>query len=395
MWSPPKGDPLWRPPPTSGTVIPMATTNTHDQRDPGGPEGLAIRVTGLTKRFGERVAIDGIELTVPRGCAFGFLGPNGAGKTTMIRMLLGLTRASAGSMQLLGLPVPAQRAQALQRVGAIVEEPRFHPHLTGRENLRLIAAARGPQARPRIAPALARAGLSERADEKVKRYSLGMRQRLGVARCLLADPLLLILDEPTNGLDPGGIQEFRLMIRELVEQEGRTVFLSSHLLDEVEKICDTVAIVDRGKVVVQGPTAELASGGSRHELIVGVDDPDRALEVLGAPAARVGGAFPDSSPGGGPAGAGPAGGDPAGGDPTAVGPVGEAHRSDEGLRVVLAAGPEGSTVEAQAAEVNAQLVRAGIGVSRLEPVRHSLEQRFLEITSRLDAPVNEHQEVTT
>ena len=202
------------------------------------PVELAIETHGLTKRFGERTALDGIDLQVPSGSAFGFLGPNGAGKTTIIRTLLGLTAANSGTMQVLGRPVPLERAQALQRVGAIVEEPRFHMHLTGRQNLRLIAAVRGLDAYPRIDPALARVGLSERAEEKVKSYSMGMRQRLGVARCLLADPLLLILDEPTNGLDPGGIQEFREMIRAMVEQEGRTVFISSHLLDEVEKTCE-------------------------------------------------------------------------------------------------------------------------------------------------------------
>jgi ABC-2 type transport system ATP-binding protein len=304
----------------------------------------AIETSGLTKRFGERTAVDGVELIVPRGSAFGFLGPNGAGKTTMIRMLLGLTRASAGRMTVLGHPVPAERDIALQRVGAIIEDPRFHQHLSGRENLRIIAAVRGAEASRRITPALARVGLSERADEKVKRYSLGMRQRLGVARCLLADPQLLILDEPTNGLDPGGIQEFREMIREMVEQEGRTVFLSSHMLDEVEKICDAAAIVDRGKVVTQGPIAELARGGGGQELIVGVDDPDRAITVL-----------------------------------EGIEQVRETHRSDEGLRLLLAGGPEA------AAEINARLVAAGFAVSRLEPVRHSLEQRFLEITSRLDS----------
>jgi ABC-2 type transport system ATP-binding protein len=304
----------------------------------------AIETEGVTKRFGARAAIDGVDLYVPRGSAFGFLGPNGAGKTTMIRMLLGLTHASAGRMHVLGRPVPAERGEALRRVGAIVEEPRFHPNLSGRENLRIVAAVRGPEVQARIAPALARVGLGERADEKVKKYSLGMRQRLGVARCLLADPLLLILDEPTNGLDPGGIQEFREMIRAMVEQENRTVFLSSHLLDEVEKICDAAAIVDRGKVIAQGPIAELASGGeARNELIVGVDDVELALGTLeGSELVR------------------------------------EAHRSDEGLRVVLS-GEAGS-----AALVNANLVRAGVAVMRLEPVRHSLEQRFLEVTSRLD-----------
>ncbi len=307
-------------------------------------EDAAIEARGVTKRFGERTAVDGVDLFVPRGAAFGFLGPNGAGKTTMIRMLLGLTPASAGTMHVLGHPVPAERETALERVGAIVEDPRFHPHLTGRENLRVVAAVRGPEADGRIAPALARVGLAERADEKVKRYSLGMRQRLGVARCLLADPQLLILDEPTNGLDPGGIQEFREMIRAMVEQEGRTVFISSHLLDEVEKICDAAAIVDRGKVITQGPIAELAGGGAHQELIVGVDDPARALALL-----------------------------------EGVAEVREARRSDEGLRVLLSGGPEG------AAAVNACLVSGGVAVGRLEPVRHSLEQRFLEITARLDA----------
>ncbi len=312
-------------------------------------DSAAIETQGVTKRFGARAAIDGVDLCVPRGSAFGFLGPNGAGKTTMIRMLLGLTHASAGSMSVLGRPVPAQRAEALRRVGAIVEEPRFHPNLSGRENLRIVAAVRGPEAQARIAPALARVGLGERADEKVKKYSLGMRQRLGVARCLLADPLLLILDEPTNGLDPGGIQEFREMIRAMVEQENRTVFLSSHLLDEVERICDHAAIVNRGKVIAQGPIAELASGGdgARNELIVGVDDVELALGTLeGSELVR------------------------------------EARRSDEGLRVVLSGEP------GSAAQVNANLVRAGVAVARLEPVRRSLEQRFLEVTSRLEGPAS-------
>jgi ABC-2 type transport system ATP-binding protein len=226
-------------------------------------------------------------------------------------------------------------------VGAIVEEPRFHPQLTGRENLRIIAAARGPDAYVRIAPALARVGLAERADERIKRYSLGMRQRLGVARCLLADPLLLILDEPTNGLDPAGIHEFRLMIRAMVEQEGRTVFLSSHLLSEVERICDQAAIVDAGHVIAQGPIAELARGADRHELIVEVDDEQSALGLLRAHER-----------------------------------VREAHTSEDGLRVALATAGDAATV-------NAVLVGAGIAVSRLEPVRQTLEQRFLEVTSKL------------
>jgi ABC-2 type transport system ATP-binding protein len=314
------------------------------------PAEMAIETHGLTKRFGERTALHGVDLQVPRGTAFGFLGPNGAGKTTMIRTLLGLTQATAGTMQVLGRPVPLERELALQRVGAIVEEPRFHMHLTGVENLRIVAAVRGPETFQRIEPALARVGLSERAGDKVKSYSMGMRQRLGVARCLLADPLLLILDEPTNGLDPGGIQEFREMIRAMVEQEGRTVFISSHLLDEVEKTCDAAAIVDRGKVITQGTIADLAGGGrARHELIVGVDDAELALGALASSEFVL-----------------------------------EAHRSDEGIRVVLSGDP------LTAALVNAALVGAGVGVTRLEPVRHSLEQRFLEITARLD----DHSDLT-
>src|ERR1700739_4009148 len=154
-----------------------------------GAKAMAVETDGLVKRFGERAAIDRVDLRVPMGSAFGFLGPNGAGKTTMIRMLLGLTHASAGSMRLLGRPVPAERASALARVGAIVEEPRFHPHLSGRENLKIVAAVRGAEAYKRIQPALERVGLTERADEKVKKYSLGMRQRLGGGRTLAAGPL--------------------------------------------------------------------------------------------------------------------------------------------------------------------------------------------------------------
>src|SRR5207253_954408 len=267
---------------TSPTSSARTTPNRHRGRRRPATTRLAwvamrntrqfvVETSGLTKRFGERVAVADVDLQVPRGSAFGYLGPNGAGKTTLIRMLLGLTRATAGTMELLGRPVPEERTAALARVGAIVEEPRFHRHLTGRENLTVIAAAREREAHGRIDGALARAGLSERADERVKRYSLGMRQRLGVARSLLADPELLILDEPTNGLDPAGIHEFRDMIRGFVA-EGRTVLLSSHLLDEVEKICDEVAIVDQGQVVAQGSIAELAAGGKQTILIATSDD---------------------------------------------------------------------------------------------------------------------------
>ena len=309
-----------------------------DLGDPGAP---AIAVEAVSKRFGARVALDNVTLTVPRGVAFGFLGPNGAGKTTLIRTMLGLTRASAGAIHLLGHRMPAASGPALARTGAIVEEPRFHPHLTGRENLRIITAARGPESVARIDGALARVGLADRANERVKRYSLGMRQRLGVARCLLADPALLILDEPANGLDPAGIHEFRTMIRGFVD-EGRTVFLSSHLLDEVERICDQVAIVDRGTVITQGTIAELRGSGER--VLVGCSAPDRARELLAAHAA-----------------------------------VASVTPHDGGLSVAL-------RDAAAVAALNRTLVEAGIDVHRLEPLQSSLEERFLEITSRLGEP---------
>jgi ABC-2 type transport system ATP-binding protein len=298
-----------------------------------------IETRGLTKSFGGRAAVVDLDLAVPRGCAFGFLGHNGAGKTTLIRMLLGLTQPSAGSMSLLGQPLPAERAAVLARVGAIVEEPHFHGHLTARENLRVIAAVRGPDTFGRIDGALRRVGLLDRAGDRVRTYSQGMRQRLGVARCLIADPELLILDEPMNGLDPGGIQDFRTMIAELVG-EGRTVFLSSHLLDEVEKTCDAAAVIDSGRLIASGSIASLVAGGER-KLDIGCDDPHLALDLLD-------------------------------GHPSVI----SAHEVPDGVRVTLAA-------ESDAAAVNAELVRAGVAVFRLQPVRESLEHRFLEMTSRV------------
>jgi len=306
----------------------------------------AVETHGLTKRFGENVAVNGVELLVPRGCAFGYLGPNGAGKTTLIRVLLGLTQADAGTMFLLGQQVPRHRDKALARVGAIVDEPRFHGHLTGRQNLRILAAAREPEARDRIGPSLERVGILHRADDKVAKYSMGMRQRLGVAACLIGDPQLLILDEPMNGLDPAGMQDMREMILSLVA-EGRTVVLSSHLLDEVERTCDAVAIVDRGSVVRQGPISELLAGASLA-LEVECSDPDRARALISA---------------------------------TTIGTVEGAEVSAEptGLGVTLPAGTGRDVV----AEVNRVLVEGGISVYRLQVVQASLESWFLQVTSRL------------
>ena len=304
----------------------------------------AVETHGLSKRFGDNVAVNGVELLVPRGCAFGYLGPNGAGKTTLIRVLLGLTHADAGTMSLLGYPVPKRRDAALARVGAIVDEPRFHSHLTGRQNLQLLAAAREPAAKDRIGPALERVGILHRADDRVSKYSMGMRQRLGVAACLIGDPQLLILDEPMNGLDPAGMQDMRDMILSLVA-EGRTVVLSSHLLDEVERTCDAVAIVDRGKIIRQGSISELLAGTSLT-LQIECSEPDRARTLL---------------------------------EGTNVG----AHIEVEplGLGIVL---PEGTSRDV-IAEINRVLVEGGISVYRLQQIQASLESWFLQVTSRLGA----------
>jgi ABC-2 type transport system ATP-binding protein len=253
-----------------------AITSAQDRQ--AGSSEWAVETHGLTKRFGPNVAVNGVELLVPRGCAFGYLGPNGAGKTTLIRVLLGLTHADAGTMSLLGHPVPQHRDQALARVGAIVDEPRFHGHLTGRENLEQLAQARGSGAPSRIDPSLERVGLAHRAHDRVAKYSMGMRQRLGVAACLIGDPHLLILDEPMNGLDPAGMQDMRELIRSFVA-EGRTVMLSSHLLDEIERTCDAVAIVDQGNIIRQGPIASLIAGTSVR-LQVECTEPERALALV-------------------------------------------------------------------------------------------------------------------
>jgi ABC-2 type transport system ATP-binding protein len=270
------------------------------------------------------------------------LGPNGAGKTTLIRVLLGLTHADSGSMSLLGYRVPEQRDVALARVAAIVDEPRFHGHLTGRQNLQVLAAAREPAARRRIDSSLERVGILHRADDRVSKYSMGMRQRLGVAACLIGDPLLLILDEPMNGLDPAGMQEMRAMIRTLVA-EGRTVVLSSHLLDEVERTCDAVAIVDRGNVIQQGSISGLLAGAA-VTLQVDCSDSDRARRLVA-----------ESSL-----------------------PVTVADQA-AGLAITLPAGAARDVI----AEVARVLIGGGISVYRLQPVQTSLESWFLQVTSRL------------
>jgi ABC-type multidrug transport system ATPase subunit len=221
--------------------------------------------------------VDRLDLQVAEGEVFGFLGPNGAGKTTTIRLLLGLLRADAGQAWLLGehVPCPAQLAQ----VGAMVEEPAFYPWMSGRRNLRVLAKTGAPVGKTAVEEALARAGLSAVAGRKVKTYSQGMRQRLGLAVALLRRPRLLLLDEPANGLDPAGIREFRTLLRQLAG-EGVTVFLSSHLLAEVEQVCDRVAIIDRGHLVAAGTTAELGRGEERVRVTLRPDEEPAAIAVL-------------------------------------------------------------------------------------------------------------------
>ncbi len=239
----------------------------------------AIEARGLTKRYGAVAAVDQLDLDVRRGAVCGFLGPNGAGKTTTIRMLLGLVKPSAGTARLLGRPMEDRRALCT-RVGAIIETPAFYPFLSGEENLRVLAgSSAAPVPATRVTALLERVGLLERAKDLVGTYSLGMRQRLGIAAALLTDPELLFLDEPTNGLDPAGMQEVRALLGSLA-REGRTVFVSSHQLSEVEQVCTDIVIVQRGVKKLQGRVASLLEEGRRLELQV--SPVERAVEVLSA-----------------------------------------------------------------------------------------------------------------
>lgn len=299
-----------------------------------------IRLRGVTKRFRTKVAVSDVSFDVMPGRCLGWLGPNGSGKTTLIRCMLGLARVSSGSIEVRGHSMPDEARRALERVGGIVEEPRFYPYLSGRANLEVWAGFVGRDARARIGPALERVGLAADGGRKVKQYSMGMRQRLGVARSLLSDPELLILDEPSNGLDPSGMAAFREMIRSFVEVDGRTVFISSHLLDEVEKIADDIAIVHEGRLVLHGTVDELVRAG-RQGVRLRVDDADRAVVVL------------------------------------------------ESLRLVTRVerrGPHelGVTLEtlddANVIVLTRSLVQAGVGVAELARERETLEERFLQIT---------------
>ncbi|MCG7524861.1 ABC transporter ATP-binding protein [Streptomyces sp. OfavH-34-F] len=251
---------------------------------PGAPPASGapvIETRGLTKRYrGGQLAVDGLDLTVPGGSVFGFLGPNGSGKTTTIRMLMGLIAPTSGTARVLGHPMPDAARTVLPEVGALIEGPALYGFLSGRDNLLRYDTA-DPTADPRtraarVGEALERVGLAQAAGKKARAYSLGMKQRLGLAAALLRPRRLLVLDEPTNGLDPQGMREIRALVRELAA-DGTTVFVSSHLLDEIEQVCSHAAVMARGRLLTQGPVSGLATGG---RLAVTTPDPADAARVL-------------------------------------------------------------------------------------------------------------------
>jgi ABC-2 type transport system ATP-binding protein len=289
-----------------------------------------VETSGLGKRYGAITAVRDLNISVRRGEVYGFLGPNGAGKTTTLRMLLGLLKPSSGTAEVLGEEPGSPLG--LQGVGALVESPAFYPYLSGRDNLRVMASYCGVP-HQRVAEVLGQVELARRAKDKFKKYSLGMKQRLGVAAALLKDPELLILDEPTNGLDPKGMADMRALIRRVGHGE-RTVLLSSHLLGEVEQVCDRVGVIHKGELLIEGTVDELRGGGS---ILVKVEPIDEARKIA-AGLAWVEGA-----------------------------------EIEDGM-LMLDTNPE------KAAEINAMLVSAGLRVSELRPVARSLEEAFLELT---------------
>ena len=297
-------------------------------------EGLRVSYRGLR---GSVVAVDGLSLTVPTGGVFGFLGANGAGKPTAIRATVGLLRTSPGHIRVLGADVPRRLPAVIDRVGALVEQPSFFPNFSGRRNLMLLARSRGIGAK-RVDAALEQVGLGERAASRFATYSLGMKQRLGIAAAILKDPELIVLDEPANGLDPPGILEVRTLLRELGAQ-GRTVFVSSHLLSEVEQTCDRVAIIAHGRCITTGRVDELMAGGNaRHR--VRLPDPTRENETARATLARAGWVV----------------------------------TADDDGALVVDVGAD------RAHEITRVLAEAGVFVSELAPITRSLEDVFLELT---------------
>ena len=315
--------------------------------DTSGSVGLAIESDGLSKRFGHRSAVDSINLAVPRGSVFGFLGPNGSGKTTTIRLLLGLAAATSGEIRVLGRPIPAGLAAVLPEVGALVEGPAFYPFLSGAANLRRLDSADRHAPRStraaRVDEALERVGLSHAAGKKVRAYSLGMKQRLGIANALLRPRELLVLDEPTNGLDPQGTREVRSLVRSLAAG-GTTVFVSSHLLAEVEQMCTHVGVMSVGKLVAQGTLRELRAAGTAR-IMLRTPDVAAAARVLSGLGLQ-------------------------------TDPAGVLQGADHGG--LFSTSPRGLEVAPE--DIVAALVAAGVRVQGFSVEDASLEERFVSLT---------------
>ena len=303
----------------------------------GSPSGeVVLRTRNLSKHYGKRLAVDNLNLEVKRGEIFGFLGPNGAGKTTTIRMALGLIAPSAGNVEILGHDVATHRAHILPRVGALVETPALYLYMSGRNNLRAVGSVLGGVPDERIDAVLELVGLRARQKDRVRTYSLGMKQRLGVAIALLQDPDILILDEPANGLDPAGIVEMRDLMHRLAA-EGKTVFISSHMLSEVQQICTRVAIINLGKLISESSIEELISG--RGEFTVKLERANEALALIQTQ------------------------------------PWGRSARLDSSGAIVTLA-PEG-----RGRNLNLFLVNAGFAPDMLTQTTQDLEQVFLSLTN--------------
>lgn len=300
---------------------------------------LVLETLELTKKYRRRVVVDQLSLMVESGDIFGFLGQNGAGKSTTIRMALGLVRPTSGRVRVLGYDMSQQPLRALRHIGAIVDAPAFYENFSGRENLRMLAAMSGGAERQRLETVLEIVGLRERAHDPVRVYSHGMRQRLGIAQALLPDPQLIILDEPTDGLDPQGLREVRGLILRLRDEFGLTVILSSHLLHEVEQICNRVAIIDGGRLLYQGPVEDLI--GKDKLIKLTVDRVTEAYELLSQ-------------------------------NPL----IAISQNGDQSLYLKMA--------DEQIPLVNALLVQHGFRVMEFSSQRVSLEEAFLRLTKKAD-----------